>query len=122
MTTPPSDLDTAALDRLQQWGGPKLLTQMVRLFLDNSPTRIEQIREGIRSETAEDAERGAHSLKSSAANVGAMAVSGLAAVMEDLASRGELAAVEALRPDLEAAMERAREHLEGFLDQINETS
>lgn len=120
MNTDPPDLDASALDRLQQWGGAKLLCQMIRLFLENGPTRLDQIRTGIQDESARDAERGAHSLKSSAANVGAVAVSRIAARMEDLAAHGDLAGMDALRPGLEAAMQRARERLETILDQTSE--
>lgn len=95
---------------------------MVRLFLENSPARLDQIRTGVQDDTTREAERGAHSLKSSAANVGATAVSRLAGEMEALASRGELAAVDAMRPELEAAYERARERLEDLLDPMNGTS
>lgn len=122
MNTDPPDLDPAALERLRQWGGAKLLSQMVRLFLENGPTRLEQIRTGVQGDALGDAERGAHSLKSSAANVGATALSRIAARMEDLASQGDRAAVDGLRPDLEAAWERARGRLTEVLDQTNETS
>jgi len=27
--------------RLQEWGGPELLVQMIRLFLENAPERLE---------------------------------------------------------------------------------
>ncbi|MBW3533792.1 MAG: Hpt domain-containing protein [Gemmatimonadetes bacterium] len=121
MDTDLPDLDTSALDRLQQWGGTKLLSQMVRLFLDNSPARLDQIRIGLQEGLVGDAERGAHSLKSSAANVGATVVSRLAAEMEDLAGRGDMAGMEALRAGLEAAMERVRERLESVLEQMSET-
>ena len=95
---------------------------MVRLFLDNAPARLDQIRAGVQDGTARDAERGAHSLKSSAANVGAVALSRLAARMEDLAAHDDLAAVEGLRPDLNAAWERARARLTGILEETSETS
>ncbi len=115
-------LDTAALDRLRDWGGPTLLSQMVHLFLDNSPTRLEQIRTGVQEGEARNAERGAHSLKSSAANVGAMELSRIAARIEEIASRGDLDAVEAERPSLEAAFERVRERLESTLAPLEERS
>lgn len=76
-------IDRAALDRLEEWGGDRLLQQMIRLFLENSPERITQIRDGLGAGDASVVERGAHSLKSSAANVGAHEVSRLAQLMED---------------------------------------
>ena len=36
-------IDLQALARLKEWGGDKLAGQMVRLFLKNSGTRMDQI-------------------------------------------------------------------------------
>ena len=75
-------LDQSALDRLRDWGGEKLLRQMIRLFLENAPARMAQIREGLSEGDVKESEKGAHSLKSSAANVGALRVRDIAANME----------------------------------------
>ena len=104
----PQIIDAAAQARLQEWGGAKLLTQMIRLFLENAPIRVEQTRKGVADGDVREAERGVHSLKSSAANVGAMRVSRVAAQMEELASRGELAAVAGLMQSLESEFAAAR--------------
>ena len=105
-------LDQAALDRLREWGGDKLLEQMVRLFLDNSLTRMEQIRAGAQGGDIKEAEKGAHSLKSSAANIGAEQLRVLAASMEHQAADGEVAACGALLAELEDAYKQARAALE----------
>ena len=107
-------IDQQVLDRLKQWGGEKLLTQMVRLFLENSPTRMEQIRAGVRAGSVKDAERGSHSLKSSAANIGAVSLQNLAAAMERAAMEEDLAAVEDMLPELERAYGEARTALESL--------
>ena len=39
-------IDPKAQARLQEWGGAKLVTQMIKLFLENTPTRIDQVRKG----------------------------------------------------------------------------
>lgn len=96
-------LDSAALERLQEWGGAKLLGQMIRLFLENAPGRMEQIRRGLTGGDVSESEKGAHSLKSSAANVGAHRVRDLAADIERLAGGGDSAGVNALLPSLESA-------------------
>ena len=84
---------------------------MIRLFLENAPTRMEQVRVGLDGGALADAERGVHSLKSSAANVGAVQVSRLAAQMEGLAAGGDHAAVAALLPSLEVAFAAAEQQL-----------
>lgn len=104
-------LDPAALDRLREWGGDKLLGQMIRLFLENAPGRMEQIRSGAGDGGVGEAEKGAHSLKSSAANVGAHRVRDVSADIERLAGGGDLAAVRGLLPSLEAAFAEAIEAL-----------
>jgi len=71
MPIDPTIIDPAALKRLEGRGGVKPSREIVQLFLDNGPTRVDQIREAMDGEDLEVSERGAHSLKSSAANVGA---------------------------------------------------
>ena len=112
-------IDPQALDRLKEWGGEKLMTQMVRLFLDNSSTRMDQIRAGVRERDVAEAEKGSHSLKSSAANVGVLEVRRLAADIEAASVSGDIDAVEALLPEIEDAYAKARVAL-GSLVEGNE--
>lgn len=110
--TDPQILDQEALDRLREWGGEKLLAQMIRLFLDNAPTRMEQIRNGVATDDVAEAEKGAHSLKSSAANLGAHTLRTLAADMEQAAAAKDHAALVARLPALEAAFTQGIHALE----------
>jgi HPt (histidine-containing phosphotransfer) domain-containing protein len=96
-------VDTEALDRLREWGGDKLLNQMVRLFLENSSGRMDQIRAGVSGSDPAEAERGSHSLKSSAANVGLGDVRRFASEIEAAAQGGDIGAVAELLPGLEEA-------------------
>ena len=96
-----SVIDLQALERLREWGGNKLLNQMVRLFLENSSTRMNQIRSGANGGDASEAEKGSHSLKSSAANVGVNEVRRLAADLEAAAVRGDIGAVRDMLPGLD---------------------
>jgi len=96
-------IDPQALERLREWGGDKLAGQMVRLFLKNSGTRMDQIRSGVDGGDLEEAERGAHSLKSSAANIGAELLRTLATRMESAALDGNADSALELLPNLEAA-------------------
>jgi len=104
-------IDPAALERLKEWGGDKLAGQMVRLFLKNSGGRMEQIRTGVNGEDLDQAERGAHSLKSSAANVGAEMLRALSTRLESAALDGNLADARELLPHLERAYESAMREL-----------
>jgi two-component system, sensor histidine kinase and response regulator len=113
-------IDRAALDRLQEWGGEKLVGQMVRLFLANSGARMDQIRNGASSGDAEEAEKGSHSLKSSAANVGAQKVRSISAAVEAAAASGDLDAVRAMVAELDAAYALALVELESVIQGIPE--
>ena len=71
MPIDPIIIDLDALKRSEGWSGVKLSREIVQLFLDNGPTRVDQILEAMDGEDLKVSERVAHSLKSSAANVGA---------------------------------------------------
>ena len=113
-------VDSAALDRLTEWGGAKLLQQMVRLFLENSRERLDQIDTGLAGDDIDQVERGSHSLKSSAANVGATRVSRLAADMEAAAETSDWDSIRRLRPDLGTALEAAIAELELIVEGTTE--
>jgi len=105
-------LDAKAMERLREWGGDNLVSQMVELFLANSPARMDQIRSGLEAGDAKETERGAHSLKSSSANLGATEVRRLAQEMEGAASQQDLGTASSLLPALEEAYTRTRAALE----------
>ena len=107
MSTDPTIIDPTALKRLEEWGGTKLSREIIRLFLDNGPERVDQIRGAINGEDLEVPERGAHSLKSSAANVGAQRLQSVAGELELAASDGDLQRVRDLIPNLEEAFAQA---------------
>jgi HPt (histidine-containing phosphotransfer) domain-containing protein len=95
-------LDGGALDRLEAWGGTELRGKMVDLFFQNAPERMQGIRDGLTTDNLELAERSAHSLKSSAANLGGEAVRQLAARIEGALEVGNRHDAESLLPELEA--------------------
>jgi len=96
-------LDENALARLREWGGDKLLGQMIRLFLENAPSRMDQIRSVATGGDVDEAGKGAHSLKSSAANLGAEALRQLAGEIEKTAGEGAVDRVNELLPSIESA-------------------
>lgn len=107
-------IDGQALERLKEWGGDKLAAQMVRLFLKNSGVRMDQIRTGVEQEDADEAERGAHSLKSSAANVGAEALRRLATRIEAAALDRDFDRLRETHPEIEAAYAAAMAELQSI--------
>ena len=115
-------IDPQALDRLREWGGDKLAGQMVRLFLKNSGTRMDQIRTGVGGGDLEEAERGAHSLKSSAANIGAELLRTLATRLESAALEGNEEGAKTLLPELEAAYADAMGELQKIETEMKDES
>lgn len=107
-------IDPDALERLREWGGDKLVGQMVRLFLKNSGRRMDQIRVGASSGPISEAEQGAHSLKSSAANIGAERVRTLTSEIETAAVEEDVDAVSQLLGDLEPAFAAVIAELESI--------
>ncbi len=121
MPIDPTIIDPAALERLEKWGGPSLSSEIVQLFLDNGPKRVEQIRGAMDNEDLTEPERGAHSLKSSAANVGAQHLQKISSELELAASQGELQRVRDLIPKLEQAFAQAAGALEMIVsEEVNE--
>jgi HPt (histidine-containing phosphotransfer) domain-containing protein len=117
MSADPTIIDPAALERLEKWGGPSLSNEIVQLFLDNGPTRMDQIRDAMNTDDLDGPERGAHSLKSSAANVGAQQVQKVASEVELAASGGDLQRVRDLIPNLEQAYAEATRELEVMVEE-----
>ena len=74
-------------------GDPSIADEICDLFLSELGPRVDAIHTAADSEALRIA---AHTLKGSAANVGAVAISGAAAEIEQLAARGHVAALDRL--------------------------
>lgn len=82
--------DAGALDRLERFGGSKLLGEMIALFLATAPERISASRIGVEQGDPQAVELALHALKSSAAQLGAMRMQRLSADGERVARSGVL--------------------------------
>jgi HPt (histidine-containing phosphotransfer) domain-containing protein len=100
-------LDDAALDRLRGFGGEKLLSGMIELFVKNAPTKAADAREALECGDAAALRAALHALKSSSGQLGALTVHQACIAGEELASRGELNAcvehVQRIESDLPVA-------------------
>lgn len=79
----------AALDRVG--GDSQLLEEIAKLFLDNTPKLLEQIRQAVADRDALALSRSAHALKGSVGNFGADAAFQAAFRLEEMGRSGELA-------------------------------
>ncbi len=80
-----SPIDRTALDTLralQMDGAPDLLTQIIGLFLKDTPGLLQKITEAIARADGDTVRQTAHTLKSSCANLGAMRLSGYCQELE----------------------------------------
>ena len=93
-----------ALARLEKIGGENLVRKMIAAFRSNSAQRLAAARQALAAGDLAALERAAHSLKSSAGNIGAVELVRLAAQIEDSADTGE--GIDRLPEYLEAASER----------------
>jgi CheY-like chemotaxis protein/nitrogen-specific signal transduction histidine kinase/HPt (histidine-containing phosphotransfer) domain-containing protein len=95
------------LDRLM--GDEELARMVVGVFLADLPRQMGALRAGLALGDGAGVELAAHSLKGSSANVGGERVRGVAGAMEAAAKGGDLAGVEELMGELEAAVAGYRE-------------
>jgi two-component system, sensor histidine kinase and response regulator len=82
-------IDRAVIERLDRLGGKKLATGMIDIFLEHAPTRIDAAQAALAVDDVEEIRRAAHSLKSSAGNLGATRLQALCETIERIAQKQE---------------------------------
>lgn len=109
-------LDPAPLEQLralQRPGRPDLIARLIEMFRDDAPKKRDEIGRSLETEDAETLHRAAHTLKSSAANLGARELSVRAAEIEAAAREGRFTDARALAEALAPMVDRAMEALAG---------
>ena len=95
--------DPDVLERLRMVGGPKLVRELIELFVRYAPERIAIARTGIEAGDLSAAQRALHSLKSSAGQLGVTAIQDGCSRGEALAAKGDATGAEAALAQVEAA-------------------
>jgi len=113
-------VDPAQIEKLKEWGGVELQRKMIELFMTHAVERLDQVKEGVAEGLPDKAETGAHTLKSSAGNVGAQKLQYLAQDVETLAEAGDMDGVGALLPALEGEFHAACQALKAIVEEIGE--
>ena len=108
MTSGPVLFDESAIDRLRSIGGMRLVHELIGIFLANAPQRIESARSGLAKGDIDLVHRSAHSLKSSAGNVGANAMADIASELEQRSSTKDVSALNDLVQRLSSAFEEVK--------------
>jgi HPt (histidine-containing phosphotransfer) domain-containing protein len=91
-------LDRSVIASLKELGGDDdaLLAELIGLFLDDSAVQVENLKRALAKGDTELLHRTAHTLKSSAANVGAVQMSKLCLEIERLGRAAQLDGVASL--------------------------
>ena len=105
-------LEGAALQRLLRIGDQDFLLEMIDLFLKHAPERVRAAREAAATGDDQALYRAAHSLKSTAANLGARALQRIAEQVEGQAAAKDTAAIPPLLEEMAARYEDVRQRLE----------
>jgi HPt (histidine-containing phosphotransfer) domain-containing protein len=100
--------DPAALERLTRWGGDALRTQIVEMFLARAPDQIAAALDAARRGDAEGVRKVAHTLKSSAGQLGAVSLQQLCIEAEHLAASGDAPSLPPLVSAMDTELERYR--------------
>lgn len=105
-------MDPAAVARLQEIGGPALVRTLVRLVLEELPSRLARIEAAVAARDAAELAPAAHSLISTTGNFGAFQVSELARRIELAAPDGRWDALSAEAAQLVALARQFLQELE----------
>lgn len=98
--------------QLGKLGGPVFVQKITALFVEHTPQRLAAIVQGVQQGDLPAVEFAAHSLKSSAANLGAVRVQELAERIELLAAARQGEQLQALAAELSSSLEAAITWLE----------
>jgi two-component system, sensor histidine kinase and response regulator len=99
-------------------GGMSLAKEVVQLFLESSENIVQQIEQAAKAGDADGLRRGAHTLKSSSANVGAESLSELFRRLEALGKENNLETAEPLLDEIRQEYELARQEIQQLLENI----
>ncbi|HLW99512.1 MAG TPA: response regulator [Candidatus Acidoferrales bacterium] len=103
-------------ERLQ--GNDELIADLVRLFLDDTPNQLQEIRAALEAGAAARLENAAHSLKGSAASLGAKALATMARKLEVRGGRGEMDGAKLDFADLIGEWEKLRPELVAVCQEV----
>ena len=108
------DFDTEAITRLRGLGGDALVRRIAALFMDFVAARVGDAIAGGEAGDLQSVAGAAHAIRSSAANVGAIALLSVATDLEVAARAGRGDLMADLLPRLRDAYENARNHVVEF--------
>ena len=107
-----SPLDNARVEELADlFGDKETLLELFDEFLSECPSRIQTMRDGLAQHKADLIDSGAHAIKGSSANLGAVGIQQTAQLVEELARTNALDEVGEFLDRLECEVERLNAYL-----------
>lgn len=113
-----SALDPVVIESLRQLtppGEPDVLKEVLQLFLDDVPRRIDRLRTAWQAGNAVEVQRAAHSLKGSAGNLGAHELLDVCRVLDEHGKSGDLSQLLPLVASLEAEYARVAAEIQELI-------
>lgn len=110
-------LDAARWDKLlalQKTTGRDFLSEVINLYINDTPGRLEGLRQALADQDVSTAERLAHSIKGSSSNIGAPIVEHVAAELEDRLAEGSFEGADELLERIKIESGRVCEALEAL--------
>ncbi len=112
-------LDTASFLR-RVMNDEELARIVLDGFLENTPPMMESLKQDLMAGSLGEAERHAHTLKGSAANISGVGVSDVALKIEKAARDGDLETARQTLPELEVCQARLKEEIGVFLSTLGQ--
>ncbi len=110
-------IDVERLGVLLRTGGRDMVAELIDLYLDEMPDRLDAVRGAIEAEDAEALRAMAHKLKGSSSNLGLPGVASSGAALEDIGRRAIFEDADRLFNSVVIAFERARLELEATVEE-----
>jgi HPt (histidine-containing phosphotransfer) domain-containing protein len=104
-------IEADVLDKLRQLGGEELLSEMISLFISHAESMIAEAVKGCETGSPNLVQQAAHSLNSSAGNLGAHRLQALAGQIENLAESRNSEELKSLLTQLQDAYSEAKTRL-----------
>lgn len=111
-------LDMSVVEELLSFaddGDPELLLDLIQMFLEDGPSKVQAVTQGLAAGDFDQAERAAHSLKGSSGNLGAKLLQDVCEAMQLATRQHQLEESRRLAPKLAAKFAEAEVALRQLL-------
>jgi two-component system sensor histidine kinase/response regulator len=105
-----------SFEELQEDGGADLVVELIALYLQDAPVKIDAIRQAVMTADGESVKRAAHSLKGSSGTLGIRQLASVCGELECLADAGLTPRANGMLHRLENEFVRVQEALTSELD------